>query len=246
MASLKPGWRWGKEDLQFRLDWEREDQELSPSEITKRVMMGTLKNVEDYLDFTMEVGEDYTDNWLPTLDLSLLVNGSNQVLHRFFEKPTSSNITVQKRTAMGEDAKIQIVSNDLVRRLMNTSEELGKGAKVEVVDDYAQKLTNSGYRGEQLKRIITNGIKGYENKRRRCLKDGRKLHRTAADSQGARSRKKLLAKSNWFRQRKKNDDGEQSTVSGSRSSEKRKGRTDKEPTVKTVVFCRADPKWGAS
>ena len=60
-----------------------------------------------------------------------------------------------------------------------------------------------------MQRIITNGIKGYENKRRRCLKDGRKLHRTAADSQGARSRKKLLAKSNWFRQRKKNDDGKQ-------------------------------------
>ena len=62
---------------------------------------------------------------------------------------------------MGEDAKIQVLSNDLVRRLKNNSEELGWGAKVEIVDEYTQKLLNSGYRGEQLTRIITNGIKLY-------------------------------------------------------------------------------------
>ena len=78
---------------------------------------------------------------------------------------------------MGEDSKAQIVSNDLVRRLMNTSEDLGKGAKIKVVEEYSQKLVNSRYRGDKLRRIVTNGIKEYENKRRRCLWEGLKLHR---------------------------------------------------------------------
>ena len=138
-------------------------------------------------------------------------DGSNRVLHRFYEKPTSSNITVQKRTAMAEDAKIQIVSNDLIRRLLNSSEELGRGAKVKVVDEYAQKLANSGYGREQIKRILCNGIKGYEGKLRRCREEGRKLHRSSVDSQGARVRKKLLARSNWFKKRKRKEDQTTST-----------------------------------
>ena len=58
-----------------------------------------------------------------------MVNGSNLVLYSFYEKPTTSNVTVLQRTAMGEDAKVHIVSNDLVRRLLNNSEEVGEQPK---------------------------------------------------------------------------------------------------------------------
>ena len=150
------------------------------------------------MEFTIETGEDFADKWLPMLDTRLRVTGSNQVSHGYYEKPTNSNVTIQMRSAMTQDSKIQVLSNDLVRRLKNNSEELGGGAKIEIVDNYTQKLLNSGYRGEVLQRIITNGIKGYENKLRRCVELGSKLYRSSTDSQGARIKKKLLAKSNWF------------------------------------------------
>ena len=54
---------------------------------------------------------------------------------------------------MEENSKIQIVSNDLVRRLCNTMEELGEQGAQQVVDGYAQKLLNSGYGLEQTRRI---------------------------------------------------------------------------------------------
>ena len=189
----------------------------------------------------METGEDYQDMWLPTLDTRLKVGEDNRVLHGFYEKPTSSNLTVQRRTAMGEDAKIQVLSNDLVRRLKNNSEELGMGAKIEIVDRYTQKLLNSGYRGEQLRRIVINGIKGYENKVRRCREHGVKLHRTSTDSQGARVRKKLLAKTNWFKKRRKQEDQDLNTrrsgcgVKGA----PRRGSTELEQ--KTVLFVEQSP-----
>ena len=199
MPPLKPGWRWVEQSLQYCIRWEREDQELTSEEITKKGILGTLNNVEDFLRFTVETEEDLPDKWLPTLDMKLQVSGSNQVLHDFFEKPTSSNVTVQRRTAIGEDTKIQILSKDLIRRLKNSFEELGGGAKVEIVNNYAQKLLNSGYKGEQLHRIITNGIKGYEKKLRMCREQGRRLHRSSLDSQGARVKRKLLAKTNHSR-----------------------------------------------
>ena len=85
---------------------------------------------------------------------------------------------------MGEDSKVQILSNDLIRRLMNNSEDLGAGAKREIVDSYAKKLRTSGWSVEQTRRIIVNGIKGYESKRRRCIEQGRRLHRSSEESMG--------------------------------------------------------------
>ena len=240
MPPLKPGWRWSEGGLQYCLKWEREDQELSDQVITKNGLLGSLNKVEQFLNFTMEVGEEFDDLWLPTLDTKLLVDGSNRVHYGFYEKPTSSNLTIQRRTAMGEDAKVQIVSNDLVRRLMNNDEELGRESKTKIVDDYSWKLANSGFKGEQLKKIIANGIKGYEGKRRRALQNGRKLHRSAEVSQGSRIRRKLLAKTTWFK--KRGGKGEKE-CQGSRSQGTTWGRARKEREldIKSVLFVEQSP-----
>ena len=239
LPPLKPGWRLVDKQLMYSIAWEKEDQELTDSEITKRGLVGTLRGVEDFLDFTIETVDDFEDKWLPTLDTSLQVDRKNKVQYKFYEKPMCSNVTVQKRSAMGEDAKVQVVSNDLVRRLLNNSEELGAGSKVEIVDNYSQKLSNSGYRGEQLKRIILNGIKGYEGKVRRCRNNGRKLHRSSIDSLGERIRKKLVGKSNWFRKRKKSNMYGGANKPGGTSEQKNKNF--KEPSVRTVLFVDQSP-----
>ena len=59
MPPLKPGWRWEDGNLKFKVRWEREDQELSSQEVTRRGLLGSLNTIEDYLKFTMEVGEDF-------------------------------------------------------------------------------------------------------------------------------------------------------------------------------------------
>ena len=92
---------------------------------------------------------------------------------------------------MDENAKMKILANDLTRRLLNTSESLGMDAKIRVVDHYSQKLINSGYGLEQVRRIVVNGIKGYERRVKESkIEGGRRLHRTAGESSAGRMRKK--------------------------------------------------------
>ena len=83
-----------------------------------------MQDVFKFLRFTTETEEDFPENWLPTLDLELKVE-ENKVLHRYYEKPTTTRLTVQLRSAMEERNKMQILSNDLVRRLLNSMEEVG-------------------------------------------------------------------------------------------------------------------------
>ena len=151
----------------------------------RRVLAGTMGGVEEFLEFTTEIGSEYPEGWLPTLDTALKVTPQNKVIYRFYKKPEGAKSTIQLRTAMGENSKNQILSQEMVRRLMNTSEGLQKEEYWKIADEYADKLQNSGYRLEQIRRIILAGIKGYGAKKLRSLETWKPLRRTAEESQGA-------------------------------------------------------------
>ena len=206
LHAIKSGWRWEDKELVWKEEWAKEDDHLSAQMITKRVMDGSMQEVFSFLKLTTEVGEDYPDDWLPTLDVSLKVEQEDgEVLWRFYEKPTTAPTTVQGRSAMGVVSKTQILANDLVRRLLNTCPKLPVSEVEKVVDDYAKKLVRSGHVRKKVEEIILAGIRGYERKVRRCAAEGRNLYRTSSESFKPRQLKKVLGAKTWFRKRKGRD-----------------------------------------
>ena len=182
LPPLKHGWRVGTDGLQFKLGWKLEDKDLSPTQVTARALAGSMEGVEKFLKFTIETCEDTGFfGWLPTLDTCLRVEPNNTINYKFYEKPVSSKRTVQDKTAMNTNSKLQILSQDLVRRLLNTREELGAIVRSTVVDNYAAKLGASGFKTEQIKKILINGIKGYETKRRSRKMMGRSFRNTTRE-----------------------------------------------------------------
>ena len=129
---------------------------------------------------------------------------------------------------------------------MNNSEDQGATQKRKIVDDYGQKLMNSGFEGVQMKRIVLNGIKGYEGRRRKCVENNWRLHRTSTNSQGARVKKKLLSKTNWFKKKKgagsRMYDKEPS--GDPKKSNYREGEQRLEKKVRTVLFLEQTPEGG--
>ena len=237
LPPIKPGWRWEDGELLFCLRWELEDKLVSGESRTKEIIRNSMMGVEDYLNFTVESGEEFEGGWLPTLDVNLKVDKANTVQFKFYEKETCAKKTVQKDSAMEENSKIQTVSNDLVRRLNNTRESMGAREQIKVVNDYGQKLINSGYALDQVKKILINGIKGYEGRKARCKKEGRSLYRTAKESMGARYKKKLLAKSSWYKGTKdRAAEHYQKPVGAKMSSRKANGREKRGGEPKTVLF----------
>ena len=94
LFPLKSGWRWHDGSLMFCKRWEQEDLQLSPVERTKRAIHGTMMDLENFLKFTMETGEEFEGGWLPTLDTKLRVEMNNRVLYTHYEKPVASNTCV--------------------------------------------------------------------------------------------------------------------------------------------------------
>ena len=71
-----------------------------------------MGNIVGCLEFTVESPEDFPDQWLPTLDMSLKVDNNNQVQYRFFEKPTASKLCLQADTALGQNCFVQSLVQD--------------------------------------------------------------------------------------------------------------------------------------
>ena len=205
LPPIRSGWRWMDGGLKYTRRWEEEDKDMPGEERTKEIIAKSMTGIEEYLQFTAESGMEYQEGWLPTLDTSLKVSKKNQVKYRFYEKETTTKYTVQKDSAMEENVKVQILAQDMVRRLNNSSEDLGMVERKRLVDSYAQKLLNSGYGVPQVRRILVSGIRGFENRKLRYKKNGWRLKRTAKESRGTRQKKRLLAKASWYKKKRLED-----------------------------------------
>ena len=236
LPPIKPGWRIQDGSLCYSVKWECEDVEagVTSTERTKRVLLQSMNMVEDYLSFTAETGEEFEGGWLPTLDMNLIVTSRNEILFKQYEKEVSSKQTIQRSSAMNENVKNQILSQDMIRRLMNTCENVGAETREQVVDQYAQKLINSGFSKEQTKRIVINGIRGFEGKRRRRAKEGRELRRTAAGSRCKRYREKLMGKTTWFKRGRKEEGSKMNP--GKKRGEQVKDKKEEQVEYRTVLF----------
>ena len=185
--------------IKFCLRWAREDQGVSDIERTRRILAGTMGTIEEYLEFTTETQEDFNDWWLPTQDCAVRISEDNQILFKFWENTTNSTRVLDKRTAMGENQKVQILTQEFVRRLANTKEDLPREEYQTILNMFCQKMYNSGYKEDQIRRVVIAGIRGWGGKTTRCKEQGMRLRRPARESQESRMRTKLLGKSSWFR-----------------------------------------------
>ena len=126
----------------------------TPTRRTLKVLEGSMENVVKGLVMSMESKEDFDGRWLPTLDVSLAMTGSNRLEFTHYEKPTSSNLTLQKRSAMEQNTKMGIMGNEVTRRMFNIGGEVEDKERWEALDGYAAKLLTSGYQIDTVRQVL--------------------------------------------------------------------------------------------
>ena len=146
--------------------WRQEEAKRKMTGLQKsvEVLHGMMNNVYNFLIMTMESQDDFGDGTLPTLDLRVWVREDNKVMYSFYEKPMSSNQVIQKASAMPENMRMSTLNQEVTRRMLNTCEWLDDRVRWGILDDFCQKLCNSGYGLDQTRRIVVGGLTGYERK----------------------------------------------------------------------------------
>ena len=130
---------------------------------TTQILKDIRNSICGWLTLTMET-EDMFGGVLPTLDLELWVRADNKVLFKYFEKAMVPDMVLHKRSAIPESTRRATLNQELIRRMVNTSEMVGMSMRLEIVDKYARKLINSEYSVEYTRSVIVGGLKGYEQR----------------------------------------------------------------------------------
>ena len=95
--------------------------------------------------------------------------------------------------------QIQILSQNLIRRLQNICDSVTQKEKNDIIDNYYDRLRRSGYSHSVAHEIIVSGIVGYERKVDRAVKENSPLHKAAAATLQTRIYKKLTQRENWYK-----------------------------------------------
>ena len=137
------------------------------------------------------------------------------------------------------------LSQEVVRRCKNTSENLTQEEKDNVINRYAIKLLSSGHSRAQTHSIITAGLKGYEKMLQKQEEGITNIHRPSSEGLAARNRKKLLSRTNWFKPSSNKDPARQgsttTTTTSRRPAKQTKDQVDQDITTTTVLFVDQTP-----
>ena len=146
LKSLKMGWRWVDGSLCYTRTWEMEDRNsgLSASRRTALVLVAMMNSVFPFMNFTVELGEDFVDGKLPSLDISIWVVEGRTIMYEFFEKTMASNLMVEADSALSKEVKMATLSEEVARRLRNTSLRLEPSRRLEILERACIKMRTSG------------------------------------------------------------------------------------------------------
>ena len=108
------------------MQWRQEEQEVGMTglEKTLEIMEQMMNSVCDFLNLTMESILDF-EGVLPSLDLAIWTREEdNKTMFLFYSKPMRSNTVLQWKSAMPENMKVASLNQEVIRRMLKTSEDL--------------------------------------------------------------------------------------------------------------------------
>ena len=79
----------------------------------------------------------------------------------YYEKPMSSQYCIKEASAMSGNTKWSSLSQEVIRRMKNTSGRVSHVTRESILTDYMRKLNRSGYPESFWCKILIKGLEGY-------------------------------------------------------------------------------------
>ena len=163
-----------------------------------KICLTAMNDICQDLTFTVETVHDFSNRKLATLDFQCEVI-SNQISYTYFQKSMKTPLVLGAMSAMSEHQRISILSNEVIRRMSNMSEDISQEERTLTVDRFTKELKNSGYTRPKAREIVVCGLLGLERKRKRRVRDGEAFHRRANTTLAKRTAEKLHGKQSWYK-----------------------------------------------
>ena len=117
-----------------------------------------------------------------------------------YEKEVASKLVIPIRSAHSNSCKRSVHINELVRRCLNTSKDLGWSEYfAPALEDYMVRMKKGGYNEIYRRDVLANAIHIYEKKLSDSEAGGTPLNRASNYQRVERRKEKRIKKKNWSR-----------------------------------------------
>ena len=177
---------------------------ISASRRSARALVAMMNDVFPFLKFTTELGEDFEDGKLPSLDTKIWVKDAYTILFEFFEKTMASNLMVEAESALSSEVKLSTLSEEITRRLRNTSLETELSTRLEIIERACVKMKTSGHKESFIRSAVTRGLESFREKVRRSklpeTNPGfQPLYQNTGWKRNFKAKTKALKRGNWYK-----------------------------------------------
>ena len=219
-----------------------------------RICLEAMNSINPDLEFTIETPEDFPEEKLPTLDFKLWQEPDKTINHCYYQKEVKTPYVIMARSGMATQQKLQILSNELTRRLSNVNHENSELKQhTRIINQFTQELKNSEYPFRTAREIVISGIRGLRTRRRLRELKNQNFYREAHTTACRRATKKLVNKETWYKRqevvlpahevgpdmlRSQGRAGLRSLKSGKQNNNKNK---EHESKIKSVMFVPFTP-----
>ena len=142
-------------------------------------------------------------------------------MFEFFEKTMATNLMVEANSALSREVKMSTLSEEVSRRLRNTSLELDSSCRLEVLERACVKMKTSGHNEMFIRQAVEQGIRSFDERvgRSRLEMDHpgyQPLYPKAGWRKDLKSKEKALKRGTWFKGDRKSDDWKKLTKTNKR------------------------------
>ena len=160
------------------------------------------------LDFQMRLNySDKTTTGMTEDDVDSKCDDIDNVIsYIFYKKPMASKLTILYQSALSVNIKSNTIVQESLRRLYHISSDISQSGINNILEEYIQELSSSGYPEDLIRKHLLSAIVGFERKLERVKNGEQQMHRSGVKIKSNTRYKKLNDEDSWYNKRTKYDE----------------------------------------
>ena len=204
-SIIPKGWKLENGELKFSKSQEDLDNKEGENDDarTMKIIQKVANNIDDQFKVTFDVPSNHKDGRVPILDVKVAINKDNRVDYVFYKKPMASDKVVLRSSAMSYRQKITTLTQEVFRRLHNTSDKIHENVKIVILNQFMETLVKSGYNEAERLTILRGGINTFEKLKKKEADGERPFYRSVEFKKNQNvNNVKRKKSSSWFKRDK--------------------------------------------
>ena len=179
-----------------------EDAGVPPDERTMRLLQQVASSIHPSIRLTIDYPSKNPDGKVAMLDLKMWIteiDGVKRLVHEHYEKDMASKMVVHARSSLSEKTKRTILTQEVLRILLNSSKYLPWESICSKVNIFMQKMQYSGYSQAVRFNVVNSALHAIEVIEKKEESGVRPRNRPKEWKRMEREEEKRQKRCNWYR-----------------------------------------------